>query len=193
MSQTPTGTEQLVAWLDDAYAMETGLIPILQNQASHFGECIPAAARRLQQHVVETQQHAQRFRNVSVCSMPRHLESSRPSPRSSDPVEGATTAIFRDQLVKDALADYAWAQFEVACYTALVSAATELEYDDVARLCKQTLQTTRRWRRGCSKTSLGGFAGCHQSSHGPTALLSTSLSWAIPYLLMQHTWAVNQT
>ena len=31
-------------------------------------------------------------------------------------VEGATTAMFRDTLVKDALADYASEQFEVACY-----------------------------------------------------------------------------
>jgi hypothetical protein len=54
MSQTPTGTEQLVAWRDDAYAMETGLIPILQNHPSHFGDRIPAAGRRLQEHVVAT-------------------------------------------------------------------------------------------------------------------------------------------
>jgi ferritin-like metal-binding protein YciE len=58
-------------------------------------------------------------------------------------VEGATTALFRDQLVKDALADYASEQFEVGCYTALVSAATELGHIDVARLCKQNLEGDR--------------------------------------------------
>ena len=48
--------------------------------------------------------------------------------------------MFRDQLVKNALADYASEQLEVACYTALVSAATELGYPRIADLCKENLQ-----------------------------------------------------
>jgi ferritin-like metal-binding protein YciE len=40
----------------------------------------------------------------------------------------------------DALADYASEQFEVACYTALVSAATQLGYEDVAVLCRRNLR-----------------------------------------------------
>jgi ferritin-like metal-binding protein YciE len=140
MAHIPTGTEQLIAWLDDAHAMESGLIPILQNHASHFGDRMPAAARRLEQHVVETQQHAQRIRECLrlLKASPSGVKSTLSSFFGS--VEGATTAIFRDQLVKDALADYASEQFEVACYTALVGAATELGYDDVARLCQQNLQ-----------------------------------------------------
>ena len=55
-------------------------------------------------------------------------------------VEGATTAIFCDQLVKDALADYASEQFEVGCYTALVSTATQLGYPEIARLCRLNLE-----------------------------------------------------
>jgi hypothetical protein len=34
VAQIPTGTNQLIAWLDDAYAMESGLVPILQNHAT---------------------------------------------------------------------------------------------------------------------------------------------------------------
>jgi ferritin-like metal-binding protein YciE len=140
MSQTPSGTEQLVAWLDDAHAMESGLIPILEHHASHFGERFPNAARRLQQHVVETQQHVQRLQECLrlLDSAPSGVKSALSSLIGS--VEGTTTAIFRDQLVKDALADYASEQFEVACYTALVSAATELGYPEIATLCKQNLQ-----------------------------------------------------
>jgi ferritin-like metal-binding protein YciE len=48
--------------------------------------------------------------------------------------------IFRDQLVKDALADYASEQFEIACYTALVSIATELGHHQIVKLCKQNLE-----------------------------------------------------
>jgi ferritin-like metal-binding protein YciE len=148
MSKIPPGTAQLIAWLDDAHAMESGLIPILQTHAAHFGDRMPQAARRLQQHVVETQQHAQRLQEClrMLNASPSGVKSTLSSLIGS--VEGASTAMFDDQLVKDALADYASEQFEVGCYTALVSAATELGHADVARLCEQNLrddQTMATW------------------------------------------------
>jgi ferritin-like metal-binding protein YciE len=107
--------------------METGLIPILQNHASH-----------------------------SEIAFRRTLSS----PIGSG--EGATTAIFRDQLVKDPLADYASEPFEVACYTALVRAATEFGYDDVARVCTQNLQEDQAMAAWLlPHIPSGGFAGCH--------------------------------
>ena len=63
MSNIPAGTDQLVAWLDDAHAMESGLVPILQNHAAHFGGQWPKAARRIERHIVETQQHVQRLQD----------------------------------------------------------------------------------------------------------------------------------
>src|SRR5688500_14592041 len=140
MSQPSTRTDQLVAWLDDAHAMENGLIPILQNHAAHFGDRMPAAARRIEQHIVETQQHVQRLQDCLrlLDATPSGVKSTLSSLIGS--VEGATTAIFRDQLVKDALADYASEQFEVGCYTALVSAASQLGYPEIARLCRLNLE-----------------------------------------------------
>jgi ferritin-like metal-binding protein YciE len=143
MSETRSATDQLIAWLDDAYAMESGLIPILQNHAAHFGDRMPQAARRLHAHVVETQQHATRLEECLrlLNASPSSVKSTLSSVIGS--VEGATTGLFRDQLVNDALADYASEQFEVGCYTALVSAATELGYADVAGLCRQNLDEDR--------------------------------------------------
>lgn len=140
MSRMAIGTNQLVAWLDDAYAMETGLIGVLQSHASHFSDDMPAAARRLEQHVVETQRHAQRLQECLriLDARPSGVKSTLSSVMGS--IEGASTAIFRDQLVKDALADYASEQFEVGCYVALVSAATELGYPDIAQLCRANLE-----------------------------------------------------
>jgi ferritin-like metal-binding protein YciE len=144
MSGTPSRADQLIAWLDDAHAMESGLVSILENHAAHFSDPLPDVARRLREHVVETQQHAQRLRecllvlNASASTVKSTMSSLIGS------VEGATTAVFRDQLVKDALADYASEQFEVGCYTALVSAATELGYHDIARLCQLNLQEDTR-------------------------------------------------
>jgi ferritin-like metal-binding protein YciE len=136
------GTDQLATWLDDAHAMESGLISILQVHASHVSH-LPDAVQRLERHVVETQQHVERLNECMrlLGTAPSGIKSALSSVIGS--VEGASTAIFRDEVVKDALADYASEQFEVACYTALVSMATALDYPDIARLCNQNLQEDR--------------------------------------------------
>lgn len=143
MGRSENGRNQLIAWLDDAYAMESGLVGILQNHASHFAEVLPSAARRLQRHIVETQRHAERLHECleRLGTQPSAVKSTLSSVIGS--VEGASTAIFRDHLVKEVLADYASEHFEIACYVALVNAATRLEETAVADLCRQNLQEDR--------------------------------------------------
>ena len=48
----------LIAWLRDAHAMETGLIPVLENHAKD-AQSNPDASARIQQHIAETRRHAQ--------------------------------------------------------------------------------------------------------------------------------------
>jgi ferritin-like metal-binding protein YciE len=140
VTQSRTRTEQLVAWLDDAHAMESGLIGILQNHAAQFGSELPSAAGRLEQHIVETQQHVQRLQEClrAMNAAPSGVKSMFSSVMGS--IEGLSTAMFSDHRVKDVLADYASEQFEVACYTALIEAATELGHPEVARLCRLNLE-----------------------------------------------------
>jgi ferritin-like metal-binding protein YciE len=134
-----TAIEQLVTWLDDAHAMETGLVGILQSHASHFTE-FPGAADRIRRHVTETEQHARRLEQclAQLGAAPSGVKSTLSSLMGT--IEGASTVMFRDRLAKDVLADYAAEQFEVACYTALVSVALRLGYTDVARLCEDNLR-----------------------------------------------------
>jgi ferritin-like metal-binding protein YciE len=131
---------QLVAWLDDAYAMETGLIPILQTHAGAFESKLPEAAARVREHISETRRHADRLEQClrTLGSTPSTAKSTVSAVMGT--VEGMSTSMFRDELVKNALADYGAEQFEVACYTALVTAAMKLGYPDVAHLCEQNLK-----------------------------------------------------
>ena len=131
---------QLIAWLDDAYAMETGLIPILQTHAGAFESKLPEAAARVREHISETRRHADRLEQClrTLGSTPSTAKSTVSAMMGT--VEGMSTSIFRDELVKNALADYGAEQFEVACYTALVTAAMQLGYPDVAHLCEQNLK-----------------------------------------------------
>src|SRR5437868_5533329 len=100
-------TDQLVIWLDDAYAMESGLISILERHASHFAESMPRVAQRLERHVVESHRHVQR---LAECLQAFDVTPSVSKSTLSSVIgsfEGASTTVFADQLVKDALADYA--------------------------------------------------------------------------------------
>lgn len=134
-----TAIEQLVTWLDDAHAMESGLVGILQSHASHFS-AFPGAADRIRQHITETEEHARRLERclTQLGAVPSGVKSTLSSLMGT--IEGASTAIFRDRVAKDVLADYAAEQFEVACYTALVSVALRLGYTDIARLCEENLR-----------------------------------------------------
>jgi ferritin-like metal-binding protein YciE len=49
--------EQIISWLNDAYAMENGLIPILEIYAKDFQE-YPAAQARIREHIEATRRHA---------------------------------------------------------------------------------------------------------------------------------------
>lgn len=137
-----TAIDQLVTWLDDAHAMESGLVGILQAQTAHFGE-FPGAAARVQQHIAETEEHARRLERClsQLGRTPSGVKSTLSSLMGT--IEGATTTLFRDRLAKDVLADYAAEHFEVACYTALVNVARRLGYTDIANLCEQNLREDR--------------------------------------------------
>jgi ferritin-like metal-binding protein YciE len=138
-SAARTATQQLVAWLDDAHAMERGLIPILRNQVAHF-ERMPHVASRLLEHIEETGTHAERMRRCLLIlnANPSTAKSAMSSVMGT--IEGASTAMFADEVVKDALADYGAEQFEVGCYTALIGTALRLGYPEIAELCAQNLE-----------------------------------------------------
>jgi ferritin-like metal-binding protein YciE len=129
--------DHLIAWLNDAYAMELGLIPVLENHAKDAEQEMPEAASRIRQHVDETRRHAER---VEQCL--RELGASPSTIKSTlsllmGTVQSISTGIFQDEPVKNALADYGTEQFEVACYRALSAAATEIGHPNVARICEE--------------------------------------------------------
>jgi ferritin-like metal-binding protein YciE len=131
--------QQLIAWLDDAHAMERGLVPILHNHAAHFRAAMPEIASRILQHAEETQVHAER---LAQCLMVLNANPSATKSTLSSimgTVEGAATSLFGDSIVKDALAEYGSEQFEVGCYTTLITAARHCGYPEIADVCESNL------------------------------------------------------
>ena len=95
---------------------------------------------RIDRHVVETQQHAERVRQCLAIlgTTPSVLKSG--SAAVAGVMMSVTTGMFSDELVKNALMDYATEHFEIAAYNALISAAETLGEPEVARLCRENLK-----------------------------------------------------
>ena len=129
----------LVAWLNDAYAMENGLVPVLNNHADD-AKHNPEVQARIEQHANETQRHGVL---VKQC-----LEQLGEKPSKTKAVLGSimgtlqapATGPFTDELVKNALADYATEHFEIAAYRALSEAARRLGQEEIARTCEEILR-----------------------------------------------------
>jgi ferritin-like metal-binding protein YciE len=137
----------LAAWLDDAYSMEQGLTSILQAHADDLDRALPGSASALREHISETQQHADRVKRCLqiLNETPSQLKSTVSGLIGA--VEGRATRAFRDELVKNTLMDLASEQFEIGCYRALIAAARQLGYPEIAQLCEQNLRDEERMVR----------------------------------------------
>jgi ferritin-like metal-binding protein YciE len=119
--------------------MELSLAKVLENHANDARE-FPDMRDRIRRHIVETQEHADRV----VQSL--RLLGEKPSAAKAmmgdvmGVVQGMSTGMFNDELVKNALADFASENFEIACYRSLIAAATELGYTEIVSLCEENLR-----------------------------------------------------
>jgi ferritin-like metal-binding protein YciE len=131
--------DQLTAWLNSAHSMELSMAKVLENHANDAKD-FPEMRSRIQQHVEETRRHA----DVIVECL--NVLGEKPSMTKSlmgdvmGRVQGMSTGMFNDELVKNALADYASEHFEIACYRSLISAAEALGQQQIAELCEEILE-----------------------------------------------------
>ena len=152
------GREVLVAWLNDAYAMERGQIPVLQSQARNGGDATEIQARS-EQHLEETVRHAELVESCLelLGEMPSRARSTLANVLGS--VESLTTGVLGAQHVQEFLIDIAAESLEIASYEALVSAARDLGEKDIARTCEEILveeQAMAAWLLGHLPTAVRG-------------------------------------
>src|SRR3954465_15503871 len=157
--------ETLIGWLNDAYAMEKGLVQVLENHADD-GKDRPEMYRKIAQHLEQTKMHADRVRECV-----ERLGGSTSTVKTamgavSGFFQGRSTGASPDELVKNALSDYAAEHFEIASYTALIVAARALGETEVARICEDILRDEEdmaRWLENQLPTVVQEYLG--QESH----------------------------
>ncbi len=131
--------KQLIAWLNDAYAMETSLAKVLQNHAKDAND-FPEVRARDEQHLEETRRHAEQ---VAQClayfgEKPSAMKGMMGTVMGK--VQGVATGMFGDEVMKNFLSDYAMEHFEIACYRSLIAAAEEAGRPEVAKICGDILK-----------------------------------------------------
>lgn len=132
-------TQQIITWLKDAHALEQGLENILQTHIAE-AQSAPELQERLRQHLEETRQHRTRVAAAlsSLGESPSRLKSMAGGLVGM--VEGMSTAMFRDMLIKNIIADYTMEHFEIACYRTLRVAANEAGHPAIASMCEEILR-----------------------------------------------------
>jgi ferritin-like metal-binding protein YciE len=135
MNEQPS---ELIRWLNDAYMMERSVEQVLMKHVDDAGE-LRSWRARLERHLDETREHV---RSLEHCI---HRLGGKTSTVKNvmgevmGRVQGLATAMYRDEQVKNALAEYATEHFEIACYESLIAAADQLGEQEVVRVCREIL------------------------------------------------------
>jgi ferritin-like metal-binding protein YciE len=160
--------DTVVAWLKDAHALELNLTQVLEHRVNDTKD-YPQIQAKIQQHLEQTRRHAEL---VKGCI--ERLGSSTSAVKSAMGqiggfFQGVSTGMAKDEIVKNALADYASEQFEIACYTSLIAAAQSLGDQQTASVCQQILRDEEemaRWLHQQIPTITQAFLGMQAREHG---------------------------
>jgi ferritin-like metal-binding protein YciE len=130
--------EHFIAWLRDAYAMERALEDALKKHAEDAKEH-PEIRNPIEEHRKATNEHADK-----IVTLLEQLGEDKPTlktamARFSGLVSGLPSSMVDDTLVKNALAEFTSENFEIACYTSLITAAENLGLKEVVPVLESIL------------------------------------------------------
>ena len=129
--------ETLVAWLNDAYAMERAVAQMLQRQAQRTDNA--EIRGQLRWHLEETDRHSETVKRCIEQLNGRVSAAKSVMGTAAGFIEGVMSWAPSDATVKNLLADFAAEQFEIASYKALIAAAQSVGENQIADWCQQIL------------------------------------------------------
>lgn len=127
-----------VTGLRDAHAMENQALSIMKPQVSRI-ENYPEVARRLEQHIAETEGQIQRLERV-LDGLGENNSSLKDAALS---LGGSMAAIGHsmapDEIIKNSFANFAFENYEIAAYKSLLALASQSDNTLAADLLAQNL------------------------------------------------------
>lgn len=127
-----TTRDQLITWLNDAYAMEQALEETLKQHAADAKDDVEVHGR-IERHIEETRNQAA---TVKECLQSLGGEVSGAKSAFANvfgAMQGMVNKPMGDTMVKNAIADYAAEHFEIATYRALIDTAQKIGEEEIAR------------------------------------------------------------
>lgn len=132
----------LTSWLDDAYEMERAQVKLLEQAVQDFDE-YEEIKTGLAQHLKITQRQAD---DVKRCleSLGEGVSSIKQAVGGIKGLfQGITAGTGKGQPAKTMAALYAGEQYEYACYTIIMTAAQEIDQEEIAEVCARIASEER--------------------------------------------------
>lgn len=128
-----------VSWLNDAYSMEQSITQVLENHVKDAKDH-PQLQAKLQEHLDQTRHHADLVKEClqRLGESPSAVKSTLANVMGR--MQGISTGMAKDELVKDSILDYATEYFEIASYRDLIVAGQELGYQECVDSFKEILR-----------------------------------------------------
>lgn len=157
-----------LSWLNDAYSMERSLEQVLEHRVKDAKDHLHMQQRD-QQHLEETRRHAELIKGCiernggDVSSLKSGMS------QIMGKFQALSTGMAKDELIKNALADYAAEHFEIASYTSLIAAAEQLGDQETARICREILrdeENMANWLKQQIPSVTSEMLGIQAREHG---------------------------
>ena len=134
-----TDKELLLEWLRDAHAMEKTAVEILEKQDQRL-ESYPQMHARVRQHLEESRRQAEMVEGLIRQLGGETSAIEQGVAKFMGNVAALNNSTAEDEVVKNAIADYAYEHFEIASYRSLIGAAEALGEPEVKRVCEEILR-----------------------------------------------------
>lgn len=132
-------TSMLLAWLNDAYAMELAQEEMLERFIGDFKDHRDIQ-KQLEIHLEETKQQAEDVKTCIKLLGGKVSKTKSVIGSITGKLQGLQTGPFKDELVKNMIMLHAGEHFEHACYMALAEGAREVGQADIVEVCERIVK-----------------------------------------------------
>jgi ferritin-like metal-binding protein YciE len=131
--------EWLVRWLNDAYAMEEGMINTLEKHVDQLKDR-PDMQTSVRAHLEHTRSQSARVKRCLEMLGEKPSTMKKWGMEMMASIQSMGMGAAEDKMIKDILSEYAAEHFEIGSYRALVQAADMCGHEEVARVCREILR-----------------------------------------------------
>jgi ferritin-like metal-binding protein YciE len=135
--------EHLMHWLRDAHAMEKQAIESVESQQKRL-ENYPELRNWARDHVQSAQQHRDLIRQCIERRGGSTSSLKDVAMTVMGNIQHLTGTLAADEVVKNAIADYAFKHYQIACYKSLIAASEEAGDAETKRVCEGILSTQQQ-------------------------------------------------